>query len=207
MLEKVKNWYKKLPDRKPWVDLMTAVLTIPVLVTVIIINVDNLKKDGNASDTNKTTLAPTIIEKVVTQYVVPSPGPTDISEGNPVVTETFDQTVTPTPICNLDPQPYEITYPKEGENVNVDPVCIAINKQGENFCTTQWAYRVNNSSWSTYTSDPICLYNMADGQVKLEIRTKSTVSGREKTYTRNFSYGTILTPTKTSAGPTVTPPG
>src|SRR3989338_11373095 len=80
MLIKVKNWYKKLPDRKPWIDLATAVLTIPVLVTVIIINISNLKKDGNANDTNKTSLTPTIIEKVVNQYLIPSAEPTLISD-------------------------------------------------------------------------------------------------------------------------------
>ena len=204
MLIKVKNWYKKLPDRKPWIDLATAVLTIPVLVTVIIINISNLKKDGNANDTNKTSLTPTIIEKVVNQYLIPSAAGTLISD-NTDEHSLVDDRESPTPVCNLDPAPYEIIFPKEGENVYVDPVCISLNKLGENFCTTQWAYRINNSSWSTYATDPICLYNMADGPVKLEVRTKSTVSGREKTYNRNFTYGQLLTPTNSSISSTGVP--
>jgi len=204
MLNTVKNWYKKLPDRKPWIDLATAVLTIPVLVTVIIINISNLKKDGNANDTNKTSLTPTIIEKVVNQYLIPSAAETLISD-NTDEHSLVDDRESPTPVCNLDPAPYEIIFPKEGENVYVDPVCISLNKLGENFCTTQWAYRINNSSWSTYTNDPICLYNMAGGAVTLDIRTKSTVSGREKTYTRKFIYGNPVTPSQTFSSPAITP--
>src|SRR3990167_11481073 len=86
MLNTVKNWYKKLPDRKPWIDLATAVLTIPVLVTVIIINIGNLKRDGNAINTTKPLTPLTIIEKVVTQYLLPTAEP-NLKDNNEAYTE------------------------------------------------------------------------------------------------------------------------
>lgn len=79
-----------------------------------------------------------------------------------------------------------------------------MEQQDSGYCETSWAYRVNNSTWSSYTKDPICLYNMANGPIKLEIRTKNTQSGREETYTRNFNYqkeelGSAISPTPTES--------
>lgn len=191
MLEKVRNWYKSLPNRKPWVDLVTAVLTIPVLLTVIISNVGNLKKNGNTIDTG---LSPTVIkETVITKVITPTPPPA-VSPS------------TSAPSCNSEPQEYNIVFPGEGDKVAADPLFIAMEKIGGDYCTSLWAYRINNSSWSTYNDDPIGLYNMAAGPVKLEIRVKSTVSGKERTYVRNFEYGNppTLAPSP-STGPTITP--
>lgn len=43
---------------------------------------------------------------------------------------------------------------------------------------------------------------MANGPIKLEVRTKNSISGRETTYTRNFNYqkeevGGAVSPTPT----------
>ena len=188
MLVKVKNWYRELPDNKKWVDMITAVLTIPVLVTVIVSNIGNLKKENDREELTQKP-QPTI-ERVIISEKQPDPSPT--------------------PSCISELPNYEISYPASGDKITDDPVCISLNRQDEgNFCPVVWAYRINNSSWSTYTTDPICLYNMATGPVKLEVRTKSTATGLEKTYSRNFNYGTNLpvspTPTISSVSPTITP--
>lgn len=194
MFKRIKNWYQNLPEKKKWVDLVTASLSIPVLVTVIILNLSNLKKENKNINNNPTA---TQTEKIIiTEIISPTPLSTGIQPSS-------------IPVCNLDPQPFEITYPKEGEKVTVDPVCINLEAQGSGFCPTDRSYRINNSSWSSYLQDPVCLYNMAEGSVMLEIRTKSQVSGREKTYTRNFIYkggSPSITPTiSPSFTPALTP--
>ena len=73
------------------------------------------------------------------------------------------------------------------------------------YCSTVWAYRVNDSSLSTYNNDPICLYNMASGPVKAEVRIKSTVTGNEETLVRNFIYQNTNDSALSSPTPSITP--
>lgn len=194
---KIKKWYSSLPDKKRWIDVITAVLTIPVLITVILANLSRIKEENIKIE----EVSPTPI--VIINQDEENPDQAQNPSITPVVTVTAGMGLSPTvtPVCLLDPEPYQITYPEEQEIVDVDPVCVVMESQGGNYCPTSWAYRVNNSTWSSYTNDSICLYNMREGAVKLEIRTKSTVSGREKTYVRNFTYQTeasltpVLTPT------------
>lgn len=210
MFEVIKNLGSDIPDKKKWIDVITATLTIPVLLTVIISNVNNIKsKEVKGAESETTpTQAPLIVRDVIQ---IPESNPIEIvkvndedknNEEQPTSTPVPQQP-TSTPVsCKLDPQPIEVSYPKENSEINVDPVCVVMEQKETGYCDTTWAYRVNNSSWSTYTKDPICLYNMANGAIKLEVRTKNRESGREATYTRNFNYqkeevGGAVSPTPT----------
>jgi len=180
----LRKWWSSLPDKKKWLDLVTAALTVPVLITVILFNMNKLQdeKAQNVKDDNASPTIEVVIKGGLENGT--NAALSDKAQSSPATG------VEPTPVCSLEPQPFEIISPEEGEKTDTDPVCISLEPQGEGFCPTKWAFRVNGSSYSTYTNDPICLYNMAEGSVKLEVRAKSDVSGREKTYIRNFSYQT-----------------
>ena len=67
-LEKTKRWYRALPDKKRYLEFITALLTIPVLLTVAISNVMNLRQ-------NKATPTPAITTTAAVA-VTPTPTPT-----------------------------------------------------------------------------------------------------------------------------------
>ena len=46
VLEKIKKWYRNLPDKKRYLEFITALLTIPVLLTVLWSNLNNLQQKG-----------------------------------------------------------------------------------------------------------------------------------------------------------------
>lgn len=187
MWKKFKNWYSGLPDKKRWIDVITALLSIPVLLTITWSNLSRIKSEKNNN-----------IPSNPTPQIIVTNGNNHKEDDNqreptstPEVTKTEEKITsspTPTPICKLDPQPFQINFPSEGETIKVDPVCVVLEAEKDGYCLTKWAYRINNSTWSSYTNDPICLYNMAVGNVRLEVRVKNMVSGREKTYIRNFIY-------------------
>ena len=52
MLEKFKDWYRNLPDKKRYIEFVTAILTVPVLITVIISNVSRINEDKKAANVN-----------------------------------------------------------------------------------------------------------------------------------------------------------
>ena len=205
MLDRIKNWYHGIPEKKRWIDMVTALLTIPVLLTVIITNLGNLKKNDNKDA--KETPQPTIERIIIRDSDGPAASPTQspVKENQNIANNS-----TPAPLCKAEPIPYEIAFPREGDKISIDPVCVSLRQiQNDNYCSSVWAYRINESSWSTYSDDPICLYNMASGPIKLEISVKSTVSGDEKISVRNFIYqnGSIPIPTPTlSPVPSVTSP-
>lgn len=200
MIEKISNWYNELPEKKKWVDMVTAVLTIPVLITVIAGNLGSLKKNEKPPTVSAQSPQPTVEKIIIRENTLPG-GKQD--EDNIGVNRNIEEP-TPTVSCNETLQNYEITYPIENEKISVDPVCVKLTQTEQgNFCSVVRAYRVNNSGWTTYNNDPICLYNMASGPVKLEVRTKSSATGQEKTYTRNFSYQNESIPAQ--ATPTTSP--
>src|SRR3990167_3484792 len=97
MFDSVKQWYSELPDKKKWIDFLTASLTVPVLITVIIANINSMRKKGEATPTTSPTPAEIIVKlpenaKNFPQIVnTPTPTAPSIS-------------VSPTPVaCDLDP--------------------------------------------------------------------------------------------------------
>ncbi len=177
-----KKSVKEFHTKKPHIEFFTALLTIPVLLTVIILNLNNLKdKDKTEAPKNETIIitqaAPNEKEIIVTTEAC-EPGIGNIS----------------------------IVNPEEGDDVSGNPVSVDIVYTPEGFCEVVWSYRINNGSWSSYDDRSIALYNLPSGEIKFDLRVKSVVNTTQKTLTRNFNYSgggsASVTPTLT---PTPTP--
>ena len=174
------NDFKKLPERKQYIEFFTAILTVPVLLTVIILNVSSLREKDKPKEENTSPIR----EIVITQ-------PTEKNEG--------DVSVTTTP-CVEEIGPISITNPTENEVVTDNPVQVSINYRKGNFCAVVWSYRINNGRWSDYDDNSVALYNLPQGNIKFDLRVKSVASGDERTLTRNFVYrGTSIVPTEPTA--------
>lgn len=180
--------FASLPERKKHLEFFTALLSIPVLITVIILNfnsLSNLKKDAN-----------------------PTEAPTRQSNGfysapiEPTVKKPTAQPLGTQAPCKKELGPVGIESPQENEIVTDNPVSIIVSYPDEKYCAAVWAYRINNSQWSDYDDKSIALYNLPSGKIKFELKVKSVVANiQEKTIVRNFTYqgtGTMtITPTPT----------
>lgn len=178
---------RNAPNKKHHLDFLAAVLTIPVLLTVIVLNFNSLQK-----------------LKTTTQS---SPTPTPVQSGKqPSYTVIPSQQTNPTPTnspsCIKTVGPIDVTYPKEGETVSDNPLCLIISYSNPNYCSVVWSYRINNGSWSDYTSNNPCIYNLPNGNVKFDLNVQSTVvQSQTTTLTRNFIYqGQTITPSPSPTG-------
>ena len=179
LLGKVTDWYRDLPDKKKYIEFVTAVLSVPVLITVIISNVSNLR--GNETEETAEPTPTTIIKYVTGEVQDP--------ERNEKPTPTQTPTASPTPgECKKEVGPVDISYPEEGGVVTENPVTITISYHPGEFCAVVWSYRINGSSWSPFDDKSIALYGMTAGEKKLELKVKSIASGSEKTLNRTFQY-------------------
>ncbi|MBI2026050.1 MAG: hypothetical protein HYT06_01570 [Candidatus Levybacteria bacterium] len=163
---------KKIPHGKNHIDFITALLSIPVLLSVIILNYNNLNQN-KPNTTPSPTLVPTQNQKII---IVPQNNNLSLS---PSVTSG---------VCKKDIGPIEITSPKEGETASGNPVCMNIKYDDTNYCSVVWSYRVNMGNWSELTSNNPCIYNMPDGNVRFELKVQSTVIQKEQILIRNFIY-------------------
>lgn len=180
---------KPLPARivkkKQYLEFATAFLSIPVLITVMLLNFNSLKNLG----------------------ATPTPTPVPVGGGQsgfyaePV---GLDDPVTPTPIgatpepCLKGLGPINIASPDENDVVTNNPVTIDIAYDDSRYCEAAWAYRINGGSWSGYDDRSVALYNLPQGTIKFELKVKSISGSDNKTVTRNFTYngkGTVLIPT------------
>lgn len=176
-MEGFKKLLRKLPSKKPYIEVLTAVLTIPVLLTVIILNWNNLKGTREKKETPKPTES---------RVIVQSP-----TESQP--TETT---------CKKEVGPISISSPKEDTTVSSNPVFINIRHSDSSYCSVVWSYRINEGEWSEYSSNNISLYNPPKGKIKFELRVQSTVSQDQEILERNFTYEGREIPTPT---PTLNP--
>lgn len=180
MKEKVKKLlfsYRTLPDKKQYVEFFTAILTVPVLLTVIILNLNNLKENKTREkDAPKET-----IRQIV------------ISPSFQAEKKSIDTTDTP---CKKEIGPVTISYPQENDVVPENPVNITIHYEKGNRCAVVWSYRVNNNRWSDYDDISISLYNLSNGQISFDLRVKSIVTSDEIILNRKFVYtgGEAVTP-------------
>jgi len=170
---KIKAWYRDLPDKKKHFELLTAILSVPVLITVILLNLGSLSKNKNSN-------------------ITPTPGKTE--KVTPIQIEIKTNEITPnqklptTIECKKEVGPVEIVSPEENQTINDGPVCIDLSYKKGEYCAYVWSYRINGGAWSDYTDKNICLYNLSTGDKKLEVRVKSIVSGDEIILKRNFIY-------------------
>src|SRR5258708_3761435 len=131
----LKDRLKTLSEKKPHLDFIAAVLTIPLLALTLYLNVANLK-NKTAPVTPTPQPAVTIIEKNNTPQVVI---PKVITAAQPTANTTS---------CIKEIGPIEISSPTEGQTVIANPTCIDINYQAGNYCSVVWSYSINSSTWS-----------------------------------------------------------
>lgn len=187
-MKRIKHIVRKIPDKKPYFEVIGAILSIPVLITVILLNVSNLNQSKI-----RTTPTPTPSSQIIIHDV-----PVNVTSqpNNPVAT-----TPAPTPnVCIKAIGPISISSPQEGQTISDNPVCFTI-AHDNNYCSVVWSYRINGGSWSDYNSNSPCLYNVPSGTVKFELRVQSTVSQDSTTLTRNIIYqGINPSPTPNPTG-------
>lgn len=174
-LKKLKYSYRALPDKKQYIEFFTALLSVPVLVTVIILNVSNLSGNKNDDKTPSPTSSPIVV-------TVP------VRETSPVPQNTSGA-------CKRGIGPITIDSPEAGEVVTDNPVQIFINYEQGEYCAVVWSYSINGGRFSDYSSNSIALYNPPSGQIKFQLKVKSVVTSEEKLLTRNFTYAGAPTPT------------
>ncbi|HRN96175.1 MAG TPA: hypothetical protein PLD54_01880 [Candidatus Levybacteria bacterium] len=183
MVQKFKNWVKKVPDRKIYIEVVTALLTVPVLITVLVTNLNNLsemKKDK--ADAAQVTPA--------TQEIIIK----DVPSAGQSAQTTITEKIISTQPCKKEVGPINISYPAQGQTVTENPVNIHINYSDSEYCSVVWSYRINDGQWSEYSSNSISLYNMPEGAKKLELRVQSTTSNDQELLTREFNYTPSSTP-------------
>lgn len=178
IFRKLGHLYRYIVHRKQYIELITAILTVPFLIIVILVNLNVLRSTEN----KKQTPTP---EKVI----ITVPG----------TNEEKIVTATPSEPCKTGIGPIKITSPQENETVTDNPVMLDISYQQGTYCAVVWSYRINGGRWSDYDDTSIAIYNPPQGNIKLELRVKSVVGNNEENLTRNFVYQGESTSTPTIA--------
>jgi hypothetical protein len=160
--------YRSLPDKKQYVEFFTAVLSVPVLLTVIILNVNNLSAKKDNSEDPK-SVAPIVV-------TVPA------QKSDTIITQTTSAA------CKKEIGPISIASPLANEVVEDDPVQISIEYDQGDYCAVVWAYSINGGRFSDYGSSSIALYNPPSGTIRFQLKVKSVVTGEEKVLNRSFTY-------------------
>lgn len=175
----IRSFMQSLPRRKQYIEFFTAMLSLPIMITAIILNVNALRPK-----TAQNTTIPTTTEKVI----IISPAASNQTNSTSPISPTAG-------ICREELPNVSISSPQEGETVSKDAVCIAPDIAKGNYCAIVWRYSVNNSSWSDYDDKAFCLYNLASGNVTVRLQIKSTVTGATQEIDRHFTYMSSNTPT------------
>ncbi len=204
LLNKISNWYHALPDKKKYVEFISAALTIPMLLTVILINLNNIKNQSKTTTTVTPTQTTTPIQIVITGIPTENKPETPITKTIPSPTITPSPTSTPsTATCIQEIGPIEILSPQESEIITTDKVCINVSLDSK-YCPLVWSYQLDNDTWSDFSNNNICLYNLSNGKKQLQIKFKNVTTNKTLTLERNFTYqNSNITPTPTTT-PTVT---
>ncbi|MGI5841174.1 MAG: hypothetical protein ACOX6N_03095 [Patescibacteria group bacterium] len=217
---KVRKSVQGLPDKKRYVEFFSAFLSLPVLITVILMNVNNLNNMKKNTPPGNQPL-PTEPAPSPTQSRVKEDNLT-ASEIEALISSTIkESTLTPSPtsepdsptpkVCKNEIGPVEIISPREGEVVGKDPVLIDINHNKDEYCAVVWSYSLNGQPWTDFTDKAIYLYNLTSGEKRLEVRVKSVATGNEVLLKKNFIYQVENSPTPspqpttTLVQPTLTP--
>ncbi|MGH7203574.1 MAG: hypothetical protein ACREHC_03990 [Candidatus Levyibacteriota bacterium] len=186
---------RKIIDKKPHVEFIASVLTIPSLLLLIILNYNSLKNMNGAKP--PPTPAPNATFGNGTSGrsgFFSSP----IGTSGPQLTQ--DPLATSIP-CDKSLGETSITSPDEGDKVSDNPVEVDISYDSSTHCGAVWSYRINGGDWSNYDDRSVALYNLPNGAIKFELRVKSIASSDTTSLTRNFIYNgqnTATTPTGAS---------
>lgn len=178
LIDRMVAWYRRLPEKKHHVEFITAVLSVPVMLTVIILNLNNLNQQKNANQKQTS-------EKIVPIQVVITGEKQNLPTEIPTVTAGIPSATPPS--CIKEVGMVSITSPRENEVVTKDPVCITVAMQS-GYCGVNWSYNLDNGDWSDYTNKNICLYNLENGNRTFQLKIRSTASSDEVTLQRSFIY-------------------
>lgn len=186
-MQRIKRFLSQLTGKKHHVEFFTALLSIPVLLTVIALNLNNLNATKSDSD------------KQPNQIIISLP---------PQSKENTLVTAIPTkPVCKAGIGDVSITSPAEGDTVSDYPLDFTISYDPGDYCAVVWSYRINGGSWSDYDDKSIALYDVPSGDVRFDLRIKSVLGGDVSIISRKITYrspNATATPTVTQA-PTSTP--
>lgn len=188
MKEKIRQLSKifKTFPKKHHIEYVSALLSIPVILSVLILNFSNLE---NRNKTAATSISPTsVIQNEKQNPIIIQTSPSQTAS----VAASEDS-------CKKEVGPINIDFPKENQTVSDNPVCIII-KKNDNYCSSVWSYKINSGNWSQYDSNSPCLYNLPEGNIKFSLKVQSTVSSDTTLLERNFIYKSdSITPTATSS--------
>lgn len=213
--QKIKQVLKDIPNKKGYVEFVTATLSIPIMFTVLTTNIMNLQKSSAKSDPPKTeSAAPAAKEEtvkiipVVASDSMPAPEKTAASQSVTPTPQTLlakASETTPSPSsCKKEVGPASISYPAENQTVSGSPLCIDVS-QDSLYCSAILSYRLDGGAWSQYLDKSICLMNLSPGTHEIDVRVKSQVVSDEKLLQRMFIYAAPATPTPTLPPATPTP--
>lgn len=181
--EGIKKWWVNLPEKKKYLEIVTALLSIPVLATAILLNLGSLKnKDAN----NKPSQSGSVT-------VIP--------------VEFKDKGVSPTSQqCKKEVGPVEIVYPKEDQTISENLVCIEIAQKSGDYCSVEWSFKLDDGERSAFTNKQFCFNNLSIGKHVLEVVVRSTVSQDQTLLERNFNYKSSSTPTPATTSAVIQEP-
>lgn len=203
-MEKVASLSKKIllstrniPGKKTYIEFFTALLSVPVLITVIMLNINNLK------NTNKSNVATPPPAQKQEKIYIPVTTTTQNTDKN-----SAPQAISVTPsnqACKPEIGPVSISAPAEGDTVTDNPASIIITYKTGEYCAAVWSYRLNDGTWSAYDDKSIALYNLPQGDIKIDVKIKSIVTGDEKILTRNFIYNGTTSASTPTVPPDISP--
>lgn len=192
-----KKKLERLYDKKPFIELIVALLSIPSLLLLVILNYNSVKNLNSSkitptpaannpinSGTNETGVNPNFFTAPI------------IRPGRPT-----DSSSTQEP-CSKHLGPINITSPNEGSTLTNNPVEVDISYDDSTYCSAVWSYSVNGSNWSDYSNNSVALYNLPNGPITFQLRVKSLTSSDTTTLTRDFTYNgpsSAVVPTNASS--------
>ena len=175
---KAKTKKKKLIEKKQHLEFIASLLTIPFLISVLILNYNSIK------NLNKANVTPTPAPYGATGRHA---GFFSAPIGTSSLKATQDPAATSAP-CVKGLGSVSITSPSEGDAVNSNPVEVDISYDDSTHCGAAWSYRINGGDWSGYDDRSVALYNLPQGNIKFELRVKSIAGSDTTSLTRNFVY-------------------
>jgi hypothetical protein len=188
---------KKIIDKKKHLEFVGALLTIPFLISVLILNFNSISNINNA----KLTPTPAPNGKGGNGLLPKFPNFFSAPIGTSTKNATTDPLATQGP-CVKNLGPVSISSPNEGDVVSSNPVEVDISYDDSTHCGAAWSYRINGGEWSGYDNRSVALYNLPKGAIKFELRVKSITSSDTTSLTRNFTYNgqdSAIIPTNASS--------
>lgn len=193
-MSRVRKVIQGLPSKKQYFELVGAMLSIPVLITVILLNTNSLRNNTAKSTAPTPAVIVTEKDRVITQP------PQVIYQNSGSGSSTGSSSAS----CTKDVGQVRIASPREDEVVSTNPVCFDIASDDDSICPLVYSYRVDGGSWTDYSKNTVCLYNLQSGSHTVDVKVKSSQSDDVVQLRRSFQMGQTNT-TSPTATPSPTP--